>query len=336
MFLNPFYQPATKKCKKMPPSVNLKIKTNPTARKSTGGHRSNVRPPSPDLITLDSEDEECHSQDDAFLNPFYQRVTKEAESCHVTHMQSSPVQTSNEEYEETTRSDGNRSRKKNGESGSDEEWTLANTCGLSSTLFESRTSHTTDSLGGVKRSVTESQNEGSRNSFFNKQIKNVPVILESFNSKKGVGASLYPLLPQQKESCDAVAAFLMFVLERQKVWKKKQKGRRQLTQNKVLSTQWFTNMYRELDRGTMYMRHCLLQTELKDTAPSDSINHELVQRVLFKSIVYRLINKVDTFVDFGGLPAQEEYTTFEKFLACKKAQGEVIFTAAHQNMGYDR
>ena len=304
-------------------------------------HKSDIGPPSPEVITLDSEDEERHSQDDVFLNPFHQMASKEAESCDVTHKQSSPqsspVQTSYEEYEgATSSSDENRSRKNNGESGSDEEWTPANSSGLSSTLFESRRRPKNYSLAGVKRRVTENQNEDSGNSFFEKQMKNVPVILESFNSREGVGASLYPLLPQQKESCDAVAAFLMFVLERQRVWKKKQKGRQQLTQNKVLSTQWFTNMYRELDRGTMYMRHCLLQTELKNTTPSHNIDPELAQRVLFKSIVYRLINKVDTFVDFGGLPAQEEYTTFENFLSNKKAQGETIFTAAHQNMGYNR
>merc|ERR1712018_70396 len=95
-------------------------------------------------------------------------------------------------------------------------------------------------------------------------------------------------------------------------------------------------MYRELDRGTMYMRHCLLQTELKNTTPSDNIDPELVQRVLFKSIVYRLINKVETFVDFGGIPNQEEFQDFLNFLAKKKSEDVVIFTAAHQNMGYDR
>ena len=46
--------------------------------------------------------------------------------------------------------------------------------------------------------------------------------------------------------------------------------------------------------------------------------------------------KVETFMDFGGLPTQEGFSSFQAFLAEKKNAGEVIFTAAHQNMGFDR
>ena len=147
---------------------------------------------------------------------------------------------------------------------------------------------------------------------------------------------MHALLPNHLDSADAVAAFLLFVHERQKIWKRKYTGKRQtLTKNNVLSTQWFTNMYRELDRGTMYFRKCLL--ELKDRTPSNTtIDHELVHSVLFKSVVYRLINKVETFVDFGGLPTPKDFSTFLTFLAEKKSQNEVIFTCAHQNMGYER
>ena len=165
--------------------------------------------------------------------------------------------------------------------------------------------------------------------------KKIPIVLESLNSKMGVGKCLHPLLPEHKDSCDAVAAFLLFVHERQTIWKKKQEGRQDLTENKILSTKLFCNVYRELDKGSQYMRNCLLQRDLQET-PSHMISHEVVERVLFKSIVYRLINKVDTFVEFGGLPSKEENKSFVKFLLNKRAKGEVSFTAAHQNMGYDR
>ena len=48
-------------------------------------------------------------------------------------------------------------------------------------------------------------------------MQNIPVILESLNSKKDVGEYLYPLLAQHKDSCDAVAAFLLFLFERQTI-----------------------------------------------------------------------------------------------------------------------
>ena len=183
----------------------------------------------------------------------------------------------------------------------------------------------------------KAENHDSEGSHFKKTTKKVQVILESFGSHNGVGDKLHELLPNHLDSADAVAAFLLFVHERQKIWKRKYTGKRQtLTKNNVLSTQWFTNMYRELDRGTMYLRKCLLQDELKDRAPSNTIDQELVHSVLFKSVVYRLINKVETFMDFGGLPTPKDFTTFLKFLAEKKSQNEVIFTCAHQNMGYER
>ena len=74
----------------------------------------------------------------------------------------------------------------------------------------------------------------------------------------------------------------------------------------------FFDLYRELDRGTMYFRNHLNQTVLKGVAINkDNIDEALVSKVLLKSIVYRLINKVETFMDFGGIPDLE---TFDEFL----------------------
>ena len=96
-------------------------------------------------------------------------------------------------------------------------------------------------------------------------------------------------------------------------------------------------MYRELDRGTMYLRNQLNQTDLKGvTIDKDNIDRNLVSKILLKSIVYRLINKVETFMDFGGVPDLETFPEFLRFLRDKRNKGSVIFTAAHQNMGFDR
>ena len=97
------------------------------------------------------------------------------------------------------------------------------------------------------------------------------------------------------------------------------------------------HLCRELDRGTMYLRNHLNQTDLKGFAiDKDNIDVNLVSKILFKSIVYRLINKVETFMDFGGVPDIESFPKFLKFLREKRNEGSVIFTAAHQNMGFDR
>ena len=97
------------------------------------------------------------------------------------------------------------------------------------------------------------------------------------------------------------------------------------------------HLCRELDRGTMYLRNHLNQTDLKGFAiDKDNIDGNLVSKIFFKSIVYRLINKVETFMDFGGVPDIESFPKFLKFLRDKRNEGSVIFTAAHQNMGFDR
>ena len=66
-----------------------------------------------------------------------------------------------------------------------------------------------------------------------------------------------------------------------------------MTKNKVMSTKWFTNMYQELDRATLYFGNCIVDTVLKGVAfDKNIIDQELVEKVLFRSIVYRLIYKV--------------------------------------------
>ena len=163
-------------------------------------------------------------------------------------------------------------------------------------------------------------------------------VLKSLNQEPGFGNCLVNMLPEENSgSSDAVASFLCFVCERQEIWSNKRKHCEVLTTNHVLSSKWFTNMYRELDRGTMYLRNHLNQTDLKGfTIDKDNIDRNLVSKILFKSITYRLINKVETFMDFGGVPDIETFPEFFKFLQDKKKEGSVIFTAAHQNMGFDR
>merc|ERR1719471_531007 len=78
-----------------------------------------------------------------------------------------------------------------------------------------------------EQKVSQSQPSPSKNdsspdskpeSGFSKVQKAVPTILKSFGKSSGFGVSLKKLLPEENvESSDALAAFLLFVLERQKV-----------------------------------------------------------------------------------------------------------------------
>ena len=75
----------------------------------------------------------------------------------------------------------------------------------------------------------------------------------------------------------------------------------------------------------MFFRNCLNKTDLKGVAINkDVIDENLVKKVLFKSIVYRLINKVETFMNFGSatgmsmIPGENEFPQFLEYLHEKK------------------
>jgi hypothetical protein len=93
-------------------------------------------------------------------------------------------------------------------------------------------------------------------------------------------------------------------------------------------------MYRECDRGTAFFRRQV--KPLLEGRVLGEVSVELIKEVGLKSIVYRLINKVETFANYGGLPGTKDFSKFLAFLRGLKDDGAVIFTGAHQNMGFDR
>ena len=163
-------------------------------------------------------------------------------------------------------------------------------------------------------------------------------VLKSFGQEFGCGDRLKKLLPKQFQACsDAVAAVLFFTHERQTIWRRKYRGKSHLTDNMLMKGKWFTNMYRELDRGTQYFRRCMLETTLKNHIITEKVNTKVIRKVLFKSIVYRLINEIKTFRDYGGIPSEEEFEDFEVFIKARhESKSEKVFTAAHQNNGMRR
>ena len=85
-------------------------------------------------------------------------------------------------------------------------------------------------------------------------------VFKSLGIKAGFGQGLLQLLPEEHaESADNVAAFLAFVVERQKTWKNERNGRN--VENQMIST--VTNVYRELNAKTLYFRKCLAHTDLQ-------------------------------------------------------------------------
>ena len=87
-----------------------------------------------------------------------------------------------------------------------------------------------------------------------------------------------------------VTAFRRFCVERQRRWQWRRDGLPDQGSDLVFIHKKFTNLSRELDRGTQYLRKELIPIL---TAAEPKIG--ALPAVLFKSCVYRLMNKVETF-----------------------------------------
>ena len=93
---------------------------------------------------------------------------------------------------------------------------------------------------------------------------------------------------------EAERAFWWFVCERQAIWHRRFVELRETwTDDPILRDCHFTNVYRELDRGTMWFYKQLTAKRLSAENPP---------ALLWCSVVYRLVNRLETFDAFGGIP----------------------------------
>jgi len=105
------------------------------------------------------------------------------------------------------------------------------------------------------------------------------------------------------------AYYKRFVLKQPAPW----------TNDRILLHYKFTNVYRELDRGTVYYLR-----EIKNIPNT-------VEDRLFPTIAYRLLNRVETFEKIGYIPIFDTYNrhTLEFDLQKIKDKYEAVFTSAH-------
>lgn len=165
-------------------------------------------------------------------------------------------------------------------------------------------------------------------------------VIRSLGGFCGMGHLLSHLLEEEiEESADAVAAFLLFLHERQSIWERRRREGGQpnkFTNNLIMKDKFFTNLYRELDKGTIYFRNQIITTDLKGKSLAcKEIDKGALKSVFYKSTIYRLNNQIKTFSEFGRIPTFDEWKLFKKFLYEKKRKGETIATSAHQPLALE-
>lgn len=119
--------------------------------------------------------------------------------------------------------------------------------------------------------------------------------------------------------------FFKYITERHSMYKKRfiQNQPAPWTNDEILRKYKFTNVFRDLDPGTIYVIEKIIP------------NCNSVKELIFNTIIYRLYNKIATF-DFFGIQNPDNFNqkTFEKKLRQIKELRKTVFTNAFTVSSY--
>ena len=112
--------------------------------------------------------------------------------------------------------------------------------------------------------------------------------------------------------------FFSWIRERHRIWQLRQQGQaRPWTKDEIMQRYKFTNVFRELDTGTIALRGMTIP----DAPPADMI---------FNVAWYRMFNRAEHAADIGWC---ESFTDLETPMLHKHRNGEKCFTGCHMHNG---
>lgn len=135
---------------------------------------------------------------------------------------------------------------------------------------------------------------------------------------------------------DNLDLFFRFMNERHNIWHRRfieKLPRDQWTDDPILKTTKYTNIYRELDRGTLWwLDNIGKQYESEISLGLDK--KESFKKLIWQTAIYRNCNKIETFEEVG-FPDFRDYdssTVNNKFwekLEAIRSRGDSVMTSAH-------
>jgi alpha-glutamyl/putrescinyl thymine pyrophosphorylase clade 1 len=130
-----------------------------------------------------------------------------------------------------------------------------------------------------------------------------------------------------------MAEFFLFCAERHNIWIRRNLGHDPpWTSNRVFQTHHWCNVFRELDRGTAFFHSVVVSLEFR----SGITREQWLEEVLWLAYVYRLVNKVESFLE-TGFPKRTKESVQDYLSRCRdiSEQRDVsLFTCAHQTPGF--
>jgi len=156
-------------------------------------------------------------------------------------------------------------------------------------------------------------------------------VLKALGLEPGCGDPLVGanLLPGSAKGvvADSVASFLIFIRTRYFMFEARQwEEEHQQKISPVFRDLHFTNIHREADTGTRYLRRRLIGRSKEE--------------MVLSIVVYRTVNRIETFEEYqektgseSSLPSRADLKAFVKFIKWKR---EKVFTNAHQALSVDK
>lgn len=194
-----------------------------------------------------------------------------------------------------------------------------------------------------KRNFKESEkiNKRQKNVKGSISLQNLYNLFSDKNMNKGkIVQNISNLLQDKyKERASQVGDFFLFLFERQQIWvRRKQNLRPPWTKDKTLHKKHFCNVYRELDRGTVYFhRHIIHQRTQNFRCDENDIDAtEYLTQVLWAAICYRMLARIETFQEFGDIPTINQWGQFRQQLEDAHTNNKTIFTGAYNVCGFRR
>jgi len=144
---------------------------------------------------------------------------------------------------------------------------------------------------------------------------------------------LYPpeTVKFSNENCED---FFKFITDRHNIWINrfvKKLPRDQWTENPILQNTKYTNVYRQLDRGSIWCYQNIITPTIKyHKTRTGSSDFKLMRDLIFKITLYRLANRIETFEEVG-IPSTFSKFNFKKFckFIYKRNEHSPVTTSAH-------
>lgn len=152
------------------------------------------------------------------------------------------------------------------------------------------------------------------------------------HTKRGLRTYRDELYPSKdlKVCVPNLKLFFQFMRDRQLAWHNrfvKHLPRDKWTDNEILKVTKYTNVYRQLDRGSLWAIHNIIEPTKRMIAKHPDETRYLKTNMLFKLIVYRMCCRIETFEKIG-LPPFGRFNPIEYH---KRLQGVLKEHAAMTN-----